>query len=77
MTLASKIDAAPGFAAISAMVAGAVIVALSVLILAPPAKEKKLCDQAVNTLFITKDAIELQRAMFLIRRLDCRISTRL
>jgi hypothetical protein len=35
------------------------------------------CDQAVNTLFTTTDAIELQRAMFLIRRLDCKISTRL
>jgi hypothetical protein len=34
-------------------------------------------DQAVNTLFTTTDAIELQRAMFLIRRLDCKISTRL
>ena len=33
--------------------------------------------QAVSTLFTTTDAIELQRAMFLIRRLDCKISTRL
>jgi hypothetical protein len=47
------------------------------IILAPTAKEKKLFDEAVNTLFTTTDAIELQRAMFLIRRLDCKISTRL
>jgi hypothetical protein len=77
MTLTFKIDAAPGLTVISAMIAGAVIVALLMLILAPSAKEKKLCDQAVSTLFTTTDAIELQRAMFLIRRLDCKISTRL
>jgi hypothetical protein len=47
------------------------------LILVPSAKEKKVCDQAVNTLFTTTAAIELQREMFLIRRLDCNISTRL
>jgi hypothetical protein len=29
-------------------------------------------DQAVRTLFTTADATELQRAMFLIRRLDCK-----
>jgi hypothetical protein len=40
-------------------------------------RKKKLCDQAVSTLFTTIDAIELQRAMFLIRRLDCKISMRL
>ena len=38
-------------------------------------KEKKLCDQALSTLFTTKDAVELQRAMFLIRQLDCKISS--
>jgi hypothetical protein len=47
------------------------------LVLLPSAKEKKLCDQAVGRLFTTTDAIELQRAIFLIRRLDCKISTRL
>jgi hypothetical protein len=59
------------------MIVGAVIFALPIIILAPTWKEKKLCDQAVSTLFITTDSIELQRAMFLIRRLDCKISTRL
>jgi hypothetical protein len=34
------------------------------------------CDQAVRTLFTTADAMELQRAMFLIRRMGCKISTR-
>jgi hypothetical protein len=71
------VDAAPGPAVLFAMIAGAAIFALPVLILAPTAKEKKLCDQAVSTLFTTTDAIELQRAEFLIRRLDCKISTRL
>jgi hypothetical protein len=77
MTLTSKIDAAPGLAVISAMIVGAAIFALPMIILAPSAKEKKLCDQAVSTLFTTTEAIELQRSMFLIRRLDCKISTRL
>jgi hypothetical protein len=40
-------------------------------------KERVLCDQAVSTLLTTKDLIELQRAMFLIRRLDCGITRRL
>jgi ABC-type tungstate transport system substrate-binding protein len=77
MTLTSKISAAPGPAVISGMIVGAAIFALPMIILAPTAKEKKVCDQAVNTLLTTTDAIELQRAMFLIRRLDCKISTRL
>jgi len=59
------------------MIVGAAIVALPVIILAPTAKEKKVCDQAVSTLFTTTDAVELQRSMFLIRRLDCKVSTRL
>jgi hypothetical protein len=77
VTVTSKISAAPGPAVISAMILGAAIGALPVIILAPTAKEKKVCDQAVSTLFTTTDAIELQRAMFLIRRLDCKIGTRL
>jgi hypothetical protein len=71
------IDAFPGPALIFSMLAGAVIVALPMLILLPSAKEKKLCDQSVSALFTATDAIELQRAMFLIHRLDCKISTRL
>ena len=59
------------------MVLGAAIFALPMLILIPSTKEKKVCDQAVTALFTTPDAIELQRAMFLIRRLDCKIGTRL
>ena len=54
MTLTSKIDAAPGLTVISAMVLGAAIGALPMITLAPTAKEKKVCDQAVNTLFITQ-----------------------
>ena len=77
MTLTSKISAAPGFAPIYGMIVGAAIFALPMIILAPTAKEKKVCDQAVGTLFTTTDAIELRRAIFLIRRLDCKISTRL
>jgi hypothetical protein len=77
MALSSIIDAFPGPAVIFSMIAGAVIVALPMLVLLPSAKEKKLCDQSVSTFFTTTDAIELQRAMFLIRRLDCKISTRL
>ena len=77
MTLSSIVDAAPGAAVISAMIAGALIVALPMLILLPSAKERKLCDQSLSTFFTTTDAIELQRAMFLIRRLDCKITTRL
>jgi hypothetical protein len=77
MTLISKISSAPAAGVISAMIVGAVIFALPSIILAPTGKEKKLCDQAVSTLFITTDSIELQRAMFLIRLLDCKISMRL
>jgi hypothetical protein len=77
MTLMSNIVRAPGPAIISGMMVGAAIFALPMIILAPTAKEKKVCDQAVNTLSTTTDAIELQRAIFLIRRLDCKISTRL
>jgi hypothetical protein len=33
--------------------------------------------ETVSTLFTTTDANELQRPMFLIRQLDCKISTRL
>jgi hypothetical protein len=77
MTLTSKISAASGSAVISGIIVGAAIFALPMIILAPTAKEKKVCDQAVNTLSTTTDAIELQRTMFLIRRLDCKVSTRL
>lgn len=41
------------------------------------AKERAMCDQAVNTLLTTKDLVELQRSVFLIRRLDCGITRRL
>jgi hypothetical protein len=46
------------------------------IILAPTAKQNKLCDQAVSTLLTTTDIVELQGSMFLIRRLDCTMSTR-
>jgi hypothetical protein len=41
------------------------------------AKERALCDHAVNTLLTTKGLVELQRSVFLIRRLDCGITRRL
>jgi hypothetical protein len=69
MTLISQFVSAPGTAFISAMIVRGVIFALPIIILAPTEKERKVCDQAVSTLFATTDAIELQRAMFLIRRL--------
>jgi hypothetical protein len=37
------------------MIVGAAIFALPMIILAPTAKEKKVCDQAVNTLLTTTD----------------------
>jgi hypothetical protein len=77
MTLISNIVSAPAAGVISAMIVGAVIFALPIIILSPTGKERKVCDQAVSTLFATTDAIELQWAMFLIQRLDCKISTRL
>jgi hypothetical protein len=43
----------------------------------PLTKQRALCDKAVSTVLTTTDAIELPRAMCLIRRLDCKISTRL
>jgi hypothetical protein len=77
MTLISKVSEAPGWGlAIFGIMSGAVIVAPLLVVLAPTAQEKKICDQAVATLLTTTDALELQRAMFLIRRLDCKISTR-
>ena len=41
------------------------------------AKRRALCDQAVSTLLKTGDLIELQRAGFLVRQLDCSITRRL
>jgi hypothetical protein len=76
MTPISKVTTAPGSGLIFGVMSGAAI-ALLLAVLAPTAEEKKICDQAVSTLLTTTDAIELQRAMFLIRRLDCKISTRL
>jgi hypothetical protein len=55
MTLTSKISAAPGSPVISGMIVGAAIFALPMIILAPTTKEKKVCDQAVNTLLTTTD----------------------
>ena len=77
MTLSSKIGAAPGLSIICVWYWALRFLPLPMLILIPSTKEKKVCDQAVTALFTTPDAIELQRAMFLIRRLDCKISTRL
>lgn len=41
------------------------------------AKEDALCDQAVSTLLTTKDLVELQRSIFLIRWYNCSIGRRL
>jgi hypothetical protein len=40
-------------------------------------KTEGALDKAVVPLLTTTDAVKLQRAMFLICRLDCKISTRL
>jgi hypothetical protein len=41
------------------------------------AKRRALCDQAVSTLLTTTDQLELQRAGFIVRQLDCSITRRL
>lgn len=41
------------------------------------AKEGALCDQAVATLLTTKDVVDLQRSIFLIRWFNCGIARRL
>jgi hypothetical protein len=46
MSLISNLAAAPGPSATSGMIVGAVIFALSIIILAATGKERKLCDQA-------------------------------
>jgi hypothetical protein len=51
ISLFSNLAAAPGPSAIFAMIVGAVIFALPIIVLAPTPKERKLCDQAVSTLF--------------------------
>jgi len=61
---------------------GFIVVVASVVagvlsVVEPSAKERQVCDQAVSTLLSTTDALELQRAMFLIRRLDCSVRRRL
>jgi hypothetical protein len=44
----------------------------------PTAKERQACDQAVATVLTTKDPVELERAMFLVKELKgCRIGNRL
>lgn len=43
----------------------------------PPVATVKECDRQVAILFSTHDELELQRAMFLIRRLHCGIGKRL
>lgn len=39
--------------------------------------ETVMCDRQVAILLNTKDLVELERAMFIIRRLDCDIGRRL
>jgi hypothetical protein len=39
--------------------------------------EHELCDRAVTTLLTTHDAVDLQRAAFLVRYLRCSIGDRL
>jgi hypothetical protein len=77
MTLISKPSEALGSGWIFGALSGAAIVALLLVVMVPIPKEGKICDQAVSTLLTTTDAVKLQRTMFLIRRLDCKISTRL
>lgn len=39
--------------------------------------QRAVCDEAVQTMLTTRDQIELERAMFLIDRLDCSVGRRL
>lgn len=39
--------------------------------------EDRACDNAVATLFSTRDLVDMQRAQFVIKQLDCSISKRL
>lgn len=43
----------------------------------PTDKDRAACDEAVHQLLTTKDEVELQRDIFLIRELDCSIRRRL
>jgi hypothetical protein len=60
---------------------GILVAALIVMIeltFEPTAKERQACDQAVATVLTTKDPVELERAMFLVRELRrCSIGKRL
>jgi hypothetical protein len=52
---------------------------LYVIVAVPPggAKVRRFCDQQVATLLTTKEQLELDRARFLVRWLDCSVSRRL
>ena len=41
------------------------------------AAEHKLCDQAVDALLYSRDLVQLQRAEFIIREVNCAIGRRL
>jgi hypothetical protein len=43
----------------------------------PSDKEIAACDEAVHQVLTTKDPIELRRNIFLVRYLNCRVSSRL
>lgn len=42
-----------------------------------PSKRTAACDEAVHQVLTTKDPVELQRNIFLVRWLDCSVSSRL
>jgi hypothetical protein len=80
MTLTTKFFAreTPWLVMFSVFV-GAVIVASGIVIGSNEGGPKKraLCDEAVHGVPTTKDPVELQRNIFLVRHLDCSISRRL
>lgn len=63
----------------AAAMLGVAFVAVPVAIIAPGSfdAERRLCDQAVEALLHSPDLVEVTRAGFIIRRLDCSIRRRL
>jgi hypothetical protein len=54
----------------------AVVVAIFVIPWAGVEKRHRLCDEHVATLLTSKDLVEVTRSAFLVRHLDCNVSSR-
>jgi hypothetical protein len=61
------------------LIAGIIGIAVGAISVVWPrdTKERAVCDEAVQQLLTTKDEIELRRAIFLIRWLNCSVRSRL